>query len=309
VNIAGCPYVFGNPLTGGEDNFGCGLRFKNVVIPRGAKINYAHLELCAAWDFESQVRSKFHGQNADNALPFSTLEDFNSRPWTSASVYWDDIPAWKAYSWYTSPDISRILQEIVDRPNWQSGNSVVIIWEDFESRSISYIENARPAWSFDGNPTLAPKLLIDYEDVIPPTIAILSPQNTSYTGFTPLNFTVDEPVSWTGYSLDNQANVTTLGNTTLTGLVGDSHNAIVYANDTSGNMGASDKVFFIVQMIPGDVDGNGWVNILDFIDLLNSFNLRIGQTGFNPNADLDGNGIVDILDAIVISNHFNQRYP
>jgi parallel beta-helix repeat protein len=165
MSVAGCPYVFGNPPTGGEDNFGCGLRFTNITIPRGARINYACLELCAAWDDESQVRSKLHGQDTDDALSLSTLQDFDSRPWTSACVYWDDIPAWKTGSWYTSPDISMILQEIVDRPNWQSGNSIVVIWEDFESRSISYIENARRAWSFDGNPSLAPKLLIDYEEL------------------------------------------------------------------------------------------------------------------------------------------------
>jgi PKD repeat protein len=234
----------------GEDNFGCGLRFTNITIPRGARINYAYLELCAAWDDESQVRSKLHGQNTDDALSFSTLQDFDSRPWTSACVYWDDIPAWKTGTRYTSPDISMILQEIVDRSNWQSGNSVVVIWEDFESRSISYIENSRRAWSFDGNPSLAPKLLIDYEDVIPPTIVILSPQNTSYYGSIPLTFTVDEPVSWIGCSLDNQANVTTVGDTILTGLAGGSHTIVVYANDTSGNMGASDKVFFTVQLPP-----------------------------------------------------------
>ena len=163
MNVAGCPYAFGSPLTGGEDNFGCGLRFTNIAIPRGARINYACLELCAALDDGSQVRSKLHGQDTDDALSFSTLQDFDSRPWTSACVYWDDIPAWKTGSWYTSPDISVILQEIVDRSNWQSGNSIVVIWEDFESRSISYIGNARRAWSFDGNPSLTPKLLIDYE--------------------------------------------------------------------------------------------------------------------------------------------------
>ena len=41
-----------------------------------------------------------------------------------------------------------------------------------------------------------------------PTITILSPQNTTYyTALVPLIYHIDKPVSWTGYSLDNQMNV------------------------------------------------------------------------------------------------------
>jgi hypothetical protein len=208
MNVAGCPYVFGSPLTGGEDNFGCGLRFTNITVPQEAKVTYARLEFCASCDDESPVKTKIHGENIGNAPTFSTLVDFDARNWTSAFVFWDDIPAWKTSEWYFSPDISEIIQEIVDRSDWKSGNSMTMIWEDFESRSISYIENSRRAWSHDANPTLAPRLLIDYEDITPPLIAVISPENTSYLGSVPLTITINEPVSWIGYSLDGKANVT-----------------------------------------------------------------------------------------------------
>jgi hypothetical protein len=68
--------------------------------------------------------------------------------------------------------------------------------------------------------------------------------NKGASGSVPLTFTVNEATSWMGYSLDNQANVTITGNTTLTGLASEPHNVIVYANDTYGNMGSSDKVYF-----------------------------------------------------------------
>jgi hypothetical protein len=58
--------------------------------------------------------------------------------------------------------------------------------------------------------------------------------------------------------------------------------------------------------IMGDVDGNGIVNVLDAIDLSNSFGKSIGQTGFNPNADFDDNGVVNILDAITLANNFGR---
>lgn len=86
-------------------------------------------------------------------------------------------------------------------------------------------------------------------EITPPVVVILSPQNMTYTNSSvSLNFTIDDysDISWTGYGLDNQANVTITGNTTLSGLIFGSHNIIVYSNDTYGNTGSSDKVYFTI---------------------------------------------------------------
>lgn len=86
-------------------------------------------------------------------------------------------------------------------------------------------------------------------DTTPPTIIIISPENKTYiTTSIPLTFTVNEPTSWIGYSLDNQANITITGNITLIGLSEGAHSIIVYANDTAGNMGASKTVYFTVAL-------------------------------------------------------------
>jgi len=66
-----------------------------------------------------------------------------------------------------------------------------------------------------------------------------------------LSFTVDEATSWIGYSLDGQVNVTIAGNTTLSGLSDGSHSLIVYANDTAGNTGASEIVYFGIKTQEG----------------------------------------------------------
>ncbi len=88
-------------------------------------------------------------------------------------------------------------------------------------------------------------------DTTPLNISILSPENKTYTvDDVPLDFTVSELTSWIGYSLDSQANVTITGNTTLFDLADGSHSIVVYANDTAGNMGASDKIFFTVAIPP-----------------------------------------------------------
>jgi uncharacterized protein YneR len=90
-----------------------------------------------------------------------------------------------------------------------------------------------------------------FSDVMPPTIEIDSPKAVTYSKTTvDLNFIVNEKLFWVGYSLNGAANQTISGNTPLTGLSDGSHNIIVYANDTTGNMGKSNFVYFSVDTTP-----------------------------------------------------------
>jgi len=86
-------------------------------------------------------------------------------------------------------------------------------------------------------------------DATAPKIANLSVKNTD-SGDRLLSFNVDETARWVGYSLDNQANVTVTGDVVLGDLPFGSHNVTVYANDTAGNMGASETFFFTVEPFP-----------------------------------------------------------
>ena len=111
-------------------------------------------------------------------------------------------------------------------------------------------------------------------DSTSPTISNISIENMTYekTDLT-LNCTINERTSWIAYSFDNQANVTIKGyiiterplwmayrlddrinitmqgNTTLTGLTEGSHSLIIYANDTAGNMGTSQKIDFTIARL------------------------------------------------------------
>ena len=81
-------------------------------------------------------------------------------------------------------------------------------------------------------------------DNAPPTIVVLSPKNQTYETAPYLTFTTDEPVSWMGYRIDDGAQTTVTGNTTLSGLPVGTHKLVVYANDNSGNAGTSETVYF-----------------------------------------------------------------
>jgi len=86
-------------------------------------------------------------------------------------------------------------------------------------------------------------------------IEVVSPRNETYaTSSVELSFTVDEPTSWMGYSLDGQANETISKPTQtfstdvdLRDVPNGPHDLIVFANDTAGNLGSSEKLHFTIS--------------------------------------------------------------
>ena len=93
----------------------------------------------------------------------------------------------------------------------------------------------------------------------PPSIRVLTSQETFEASDVPLNFTVNEPASWVGYSLDGNNAVTVTNDVestewfgrdnyrlVLNGLPAGAHSLTVYAEDTVGNRGASETFSFTV---------------------------------------------------------------
>ncbi len=84
---------------------------------------------------------------------------------------------------------------------------------------------------------------------IPPVVDLLSPENNMYNVTSvSLDFAVNKDVSWIGYSLDGQDNVTVSGNTTIAELMNGLHNVSVYAKDAFENIGVSETVYFTVDV-------------------------------------------------------------
>jgi parallel beta-helix repeat protein len=88
-------------------------------------------------------------------------------------------------------------------------------------------------------------------DITPPSISILSPENKTYDATDiSLTFALNEPAPWMAYSLKGQTNETIAGNVTLAALPEGSQSVVVYANDTAGNVGASETIYFSIQPFP-----------------------------------------------------------
>lgn len=114
-----------------KDNQTVGLRFTNLTIPNRATITRAYLQFEADETQCEATNLLVQGQAADNAKVFgSGSGDISTRPRTAASTSWSP-PAWalvgEAGSNQRTPDLSAVIQEIVNRPGWASGNALAII--------------------------------------------------------------------------------------------------------------------------------------------------------------------------------------
>ena len=59
----------------------------------------------------------------------------------------------------------------------------------------------------------------------------------------------------------------------------------------------------------GDFDGDGKVNLSDFLAFAGAFGTRSGDANYNAGADMDGSGAVDLLDFLAFSRVFGAPCP
>ena len=138
-----------------------GVRFPNLNIPQGVTITNAYIEFTPRDDGQTintgNPTITIRAQNADNAATFSTTtNDVSSRAATAASVSWS--PAnWVLGTPAQTSNISSVVQAVVNRAGWASGNSMAFVM------SGAAANNFRRAWAFDGTSLdEAPRLVVQY---------------------------------------------------------------------------------------------------------------------------------------------------
>ncbi|MCP4454063.1 MAG: hypothetical protein GY809_21600 [Planctomycetes bacterium] len=116
-----------------------GLRFTDMPLVQGEAITEAYVQLTA--DNENldggPVNLIISGLLLPDTDQIGSGEDFSARsPKTVADVNWTDIPEWtsgQATDASRSPDISSIIQEIVDQDGWAKGNAIMLFIRDDET--------------------------------------------------------------------------------------------------------------------------------------------------------------------------------
>jgi hypothetical protein len=122
---------------------------------------------------EDTAKITIFGDAADNAETFTLEQLITNRPATQASVDWNEHSEWDLWSFYRTPDIKSIIQEIVSRSGWQFGNAMALILKG-KNQGPSDYENAREVESFENiadpedggdgknHPERVPKLMVYY---------------------------------------------------------------------------------------------------------------------------------------------------
>ncbi|HET6443307.1 MAG TPA: putative Ig domain-containing protein [candidate division Zixibacteria bacterium] len=154
VDLTSTDVELGDDPGNNEDQTG-GLRFQNVYLPQGASITAAYLEFETDEVDTAATVVSIWAQASDDAPAFSsTLYDVTTRATTTASVPWD-IPSWNTVNeLHQSPDLTTLVQEVVDRPGWSAGSSMVFVISGTGSRT---------AESFNGEPTAAALLHVEFD--------------------------------------------------------------------------------------------------------------------------------------------------
>ncbi|MDH4471740.1 MAG: PKD domain-containing protein [Fluviicola sp.] len=175
-----------------------GVRFQNVNVPQGAIISNARIRFRADETdaFSSQMNIYIKAEDVNNSAQFTTTAgNISGRTLTTAMYTWPDgsVPGWTADTYYDTPNLSTVIQEVVDRGGWNSGNAMsFVFWSDLAESS------ERVAYAYEGGSPA--QLVFDYTIPTPPApVANFSASASSACQGASISLTdmsTNNPVSW-----------------------------------------------------------------------------------------------------------------
>lgn len=145
-----------------------GVRFQNINIPQGAIITHAYIQFAVDATAKNSDPSNLiiHAENVDSALTYNPAENFNitKRAKSADSVSFSMGP-WplvgEAGANQRTGDIAKLVQAIVNRNGWKSGNALAFMIKGVGTRESE---------SFDGDAPKSPLLVVKY--IVPTALNI-----------------------------------------------------------------------------------------------------------------------------------------
>ena len=135
-----------------------GLRYADLTVPRNSVIQEAYVVFKAKGTSTGSCRVRFVGERTGHSEPYTLSVNYSltNRSATRAVVDWSPENWPRADQPESSPNLKSIVQELVDHPDWSSGQAITLM--------IEGIAGTRRAWSYDGKEAgkNAPRLVIRY---------------------------------------------------------------------------------------------------------------------------------------------------
>lgn len=138
-----------------------GIRWQAVAVDNGAVICSAILSVNPTSTTSEVVPTIWHGEDTASATEMTSY-DLDVRLLTDASVTWDPDP-WTS-GVRDELDVTTLVQEVVNRGDWETGNDLMLIYAD--NGAATGAAHVRFFSSYDGSTILAPNLTIEYEVTI-----------------------------------------------------------------------------------------------------------------------------------------------
>ncbi len=113
-------------------------------------------------------RGLIYAEDVDDGDIPTSDSDWDDEVKTAATVDWNPMPSMPTVDVeHTSPDFKATIQEIVDRAGWASGNAIVIFLDDADDLSTATDGTVRFCHMYDSDTAKAPKMDIDFSDLLP----------------------------------------------------------------------------------------------------------------------------------------------
>lgn len=143
----------------GGVTFNAYMRFPNITIPKGATITSAVVRFIS---YENQspsgAKAKCYFNNVDDAVAPTTGAEVEALALTTA-VDWGVTTQWTTGSTYNTPSLTALLQSIIDRSGWASGQAMMVVIRD-DGSALGALRAAR-SWKYSGDEN-KPTLIVTY---------------------------------------------------------------------------------------------------------------------------------------------------
>ena len=140
-----------------------GLRFRSVTIPANAVITNAYLQFTADESHSAGTELEISLHNSADSPQFSSSNNVSGRTTFSDKVIWRPI-SWtrdQSGNAQRSPDLKNMLQNLINRTGWTSGNSLSFIVKG-RGNSLNSTSAKRVADSYEGGSDKAARLIVEY---------------------------------------------------------------------------------------------------------------------------------------------------
>jgi len=129
---------FSYPLEGDnyiQDTYNLSLRYTGVNIPQGVTIISAYITMKGSGGSAPEmpwvdIDFDIHGDDVDDAVAPTDVTTFIALAETTATVRWQLSGEWGTNVERDTPELKTIVQEIVNRGSWVSGNDMQFILSD-----------------------------------------------------------------------------------------------------------------------------------------------------------------------------------